>query len=341
MHFAYTILAAAAITAADEPTARHMSLPFSALTPVGEREWVSSVLDAGTEWDELVLSWEASAPGGATLRFEAQAVYPDRETKFFTLGLWSEDRGLGTRLSVKDQKDPDGNVLTDILSLKRPARRVIVRVRDESPANAPKPELRWLHLSFTAGAPPIRDLEPTFRTTLTVPERAQMNYPNGGVICSPTALTMVINYWGKLVGRAEWDIDVPVTVEGVFDANWPGTGNWPFNTAFAASLGLRARVAQLGGIADLEAWLRAGVPVITSIDYPLLKGDPTSSGGGHLVVLIGFDEAGDPVFNDPGRSVVRRTYKRSDFLASWASSRNTVYLVHPEGHEVPGLSTSE
>jgi len=99
----------------------------------------------------------------------------------------------------------------------------------------------------------------------------------------------------------------------------------------------------LESLAQAEAWIAAGVPVIYSVSWGRgeLDGAPAGSSNGHLSVLVGFDEAGNPVVNDsaaPDNASVRRTYKRAQFERLWLGhSGGTVYLVYPRGHGVPAL----
>jgi hypothetical protein len=143
---------------------------------------------------------------------------------------------------------------------------------------------------------------------------------------------MVLGYWAKVLNRPKLDHDVPLVAKAVFDPQWPGTGNWPFNTAFAGSLrGLRAYVTRLSDVSELEDWIAKGMPVIISVSYDTLRGlaDRRPSDG-HLVVCVGFTESGDVVVNDPGTAKeIRRTFLRQNLVAAWAASRNTVYLIHP------------
>jgi hypothetical protein len=171
---------------------------------------------------------------------------------------------------------------------------------------------------------------------LTVKERSQANYAQGiSSWCSPTTVSMLLSFWSAALKRPDLDHDVPEVAASVNDPNWPGTGNWPFNMAFAAShSGMRAYVSRLSDVSELEEWINAGIPVGASVSYGWLRGKP-ERGNGHLVVCIGFTENGDPVFNDPGRSHVRQIYKRADLEKSWAESEHTVYFVYPEGTKAP------
>lgn len=167
---------------------------------------------------------------------------------------------------------------------------------------------------------------------LFVPRRCQGDYPNGGVICSPTSLSMIMGYWAEKLNRPELDEGVEKVCAGVFDPNWPGTGNWPFNTAYAGSFpGMRAFVAQLRSSKVLEELTAKGIPVACSVSYDLLKGKGVrGKNDGHIVVCVGFTKSGDPIFNDPGRKEVRLTYNRWDFERAWATSNRTTYIVFPE-----------
>jgi hypothetical protein len=163
-----------------------------------------------------------------------------------------------------------------------------------------------------------------------------MVYPDGGEVwCSPTSTSMVLGYWGWMPGKCE--PRVRATKDGVFDWVYDGHGNWPFNTAFAAAQGMEGYVARFTSLAQAEPWIAAGVPVVMSIAWN--KGDITGSTipstNGHLLVLVGFDERGNPIINDPAAAsndAVRVTYLRSEFEPLWlASSGGTVYLIYPSG----------
>jgi hypothetical protein len=172
--------------------------------------------------------------------------------------------------------------------------------------------------------------------TLPVPERTQMAYPNGKVLCSPTTVSMLMSYWAQKLNRPELDHDVPDIVRAIYDAKWKGTGNWPFNTAYAGSYsGIRAYVARLTDLSEVEDWIAAGFPVGLSVCSDRLHHRGPGPNG-HLIVCVGFTSAGDPVVNDPGSSRnVRRVYPRKDLIYAWSYSRNAVYLIYPEDAQPP------
>lgn len=290
---------------------------------------------AGLDWDELVLSWNADTPPGTGLKFEVRALDPAPATRFYTLGRWATDASRQPRESVRDQKDDRGEVRTDTLVLTRPARDAQVRVTFTGAGDAIRPALRFVGLSLVDSrfhSTPLPPNPSAWGRDLPVPERTQVVYPEGVTAwCSPTSLSMLLGFWAEKLGRSDLMLDVPAVAAAVNDPQWPGTGNWAFNVAFAGSLpGLRAFVTRLSDVSELEDWIAAGVPVAISLSYNLLRGEPRAAADGHLVVLRGFTPAGDPIVNDPGTGhEIRRVFPRADLVRAWAVSHNTVYLVRP------------
>jgi len=294
-------------------------------------------------WREAVVSWNVKNPVGGRLRIEASASLDGRSTDWYVIADWCADPSRSPRQSVKDQADADGDVDTDTLVLKKPTSgQLLLRVSQETFEDSVPPALSLVTVSFAAPERfSSRDASSrkAWGTAISVPEKSQMNYPNGSVLCSPTSISMLLSYWAK--DRSEWAVDVPEVAAGVYDPVWKGTGNWPFNTAFAGSLsGLRGYVTRLNDIAELETLVSRGVPVATSVSYGLLKGKgKRDNDDGHLVVVRGFDPRGDLLINDPGKGTeVRQTYRRDAFLRAWKVSGNTIYLVHPEGRPLPKSS---
>jgi len=202
-----------------------------------------------------------------------------------------------------------------------------------------EPKLKFLGLCLTDSKAAPEELSPNrlaWGRTIEVPERSQMAYPNGNELCSPTTVSMLMTYWSRICKRPELDHDVPDIVKAVYDPNWRGTGNWPFNTAYAGSYkGMRAYVTRMSDVSEIEDWIANGIPIGLSVSYDRLRGKE-SGGSGHLVVCVGFTDEGDPIINDPGTSTnVRKVFSRKNLIRAWAYSKNTAYLIYPESAEVP------
>ncbi|MGO9200212.1 MAG: C39 family peptidase [Limisphaerales bacterium] len=304
----------------------------------GEKTLTSPEIAARIHWDELVASWNAETPGGAYLKVEARALYPQRATRYYTLALYSGNPSRHPRQSVRNQADSDGDVATDTLILKEPCGRLQVRLTlggdDGKPA-----VLKFLGLSLTdskAAPPALPSNRAAWGKTLPVPERSQMAYSNGVVLCSPVTVSMIMSFWSRTLNRPELDLGVTEIAKAVYDPVWQGTGNWPFNTAYAGSYpGMRAYVTRLTDLAELEDWIADGLPAALSVCLNRLsgrKGPPS----GHLVVCVGFTKEGDLVINDPGaRRNVRKVVPRKNAISAWACSKNTVYLIYPENAKLP------
>ncbi len=339
-----SILSSVAGNAAEHHGRRFIGLTnfanFSRSQSAGETVMTSPRLSPGLDWNELIVSWNTEQGQESLLTIDVRGIFPDHSTKFYTLGRWASDGKNPLRGSVKDQLDADGEVLTDTLLLTRPGADVEVRLSFTASKEGTTPQVKFIGISFAntksvpVAFPPNKS---AWGRLIDVPQRSQLSYPDGKAWCSPTAVSMVLSHWGKVLRRSELNRGVPSTARAVFDPNWPGTGNWPFNTAFAGSLpGMRGYVTRLCGVSEIEDWIADGIPVALSISYSALKGIPKERADGHIVVCIGFDASGNPIINDPGSLFeMRKTFPRENLIKAWVTSQNTAYLIYPEDKSVP------
>jgi hypothetical protein len=286
---------------------------------------------------QAIVSWEASVPDGTWIEVRARARVGGRWTRDYVMGIWSESP---MRSSVDDQKDHDGDVATDTLVLARPATALQLGVSLESARAGRSPRLRGLPAIVSADNTPTDRLAADRRTwgiDLAVPPRSQMLYPDGGEVwCSPTSTAMVLDYWG--VG-----VPVPEAAANIYDWMYDGTGNWPFNTAYAAARGgasLEAFVTRLYQVEQLERLIAAGLPVVAAVTFgPYELGNaPIPSTDGHLIVVRGFSVSGDVIVNDPAApwdDLVHLTYDRQAFDRAWSRSGRMIYLMHPAEQPLP------
>jgi hypothetical protein len=312
----------------------------SAETLTNETVFTSPEIAAPIDWDELIVSW--NVPPGVHLKAEASAIYPDRATRYYTMGRWSEDTTQFPRESVRRQRDEDSSVRMDTLVLSHATRKV--RLRITAGGAGDKEMLKFVGLSFCNSAVPAAALEPNraaWGKVLEVPERRQGEYEGGGGWCSPTSLSMDLAYWSEELHRPELNHTVPETANAISDGPRGPTGNWPFNTAYAGRyIGMRAYVTRMEDVSELENWIAAGIPVIISVSSYLTNDRTSGPDNGHLITCVGFTDKGDVVVNDPGVSVrknvrARRIYAREKVANAWKKSKNAVYLIYPETARIP------
>lgn len=314
-------------------------------------DWVGrrgAWLDPAFEWDEAILSWN-TGPLSSKTQVEYWIQVRDSEgarSPWFSLGRWDLNRltNGSHRTSLNSQRDPGwGRVETDVFVLAQEQHgRCAIRI-EERVVQGSLPHEPYVALCLSrrrkgdeSGGKDFESSATRKQGTVSVSAldvviRSQGAYAGEDGWCSPTSLSMILDFWGRRLGEANLRVDVPEVVESVFDPGWEGTGNWSFNVAYAGSFGsLRGVVNRFEDMAQLEAWVGRGIPVAASVCLHRLRGAKQGALSGHLVVVVGFDEQGRPILNDPGSMKRPRwTPERNDFRRAWATSRNTVYLIVP------------
>ncbi|OHD22040.1 MAG: hypothetical protein A2Y38_13650 [Spirochaetes bacterium GWB1_59_5] len=326
-------------------------------------EATSPELPADFAFSACIPSWNADVPRGAWLELLLRVRSGGVWTTWRSLGLWAPDDSTVKRHSVDGQDDEAARVATDTLLPAAPADAFQARFRlfsassDGQASPLALPVVCAFSLAYSDRKPAAADIEPSFPVQGTragargtvlgaVPRCSQMVYPNGGnVWCSPTSVSMVLGFWKNDDGPCE--TRVRAAVAGVYDQVYEGHGNWSFNAAYAGSfVGMEAYVARFTGLDRLEPWIAAGVPVVLSVSWNndegrLLSGAPVSKSSGHLTTLVGFDDAGNAVMNEPAspsNETVRRTYDRGELERCWLSASGGVaYLIFPATVDVAGL----
>ena len=339
--------------------------------PYDYATWTSPVVQPGFDLDELVASWNAATPDGTWVQVEMRGTTDqDTTSKWYVMGRWASDDpadgGAIHRTSVPAQGDAVGYVSIDTFvartgrSLSDWQLRVTLYCEHGSDAS---PTVRMVgamasNISVPAHVPasPLGGAE---GITLDVPTYSQEihigQYPqwdNGGEAwCSPTSTSMVVHYWGtgptaddlSWVDPSYADPQVDHAARNVYDYNYDGAGNWPFNTAYAGRYGLDSFVTRLRSLTEAEQFIKAGIPLVVSVSFK--KGELDGAGygtNGHLMVIVGFDDQGNVIVNDPASHLirsddaVRTTYDREHFENTWIPhSGGIVYVIHPAGVPLP------
>ncbi|MFE9202611.1 peptidase C39 family protein [Micromonospora sp. NPDC007230] len=315
--------------------------------------WTSPERQIGFDATELVASWNAETPAGTWIQVELHGTYnTGQQTPWYVMGRWASGDQDIKRTTLDGQGDPWSTIWTDTFSIDDAKKGVLLRSYQlrltlyRAPGQAASPRV-WMLGAMSSNVPDRFTVTPSkggiaWGTELPVPARSQMihrgNYPEWGgggqVWCSPTSTTMVLEYYGKLPSTEDmsWitpgytDPQVAYAARMTWDFEYEGAGNWPFNTAYAASFpGIDAKVTRLHSLDEVERFIKAGIPVITSQSFLGNELDGSNYGtSGHLFVIVGFTADGDVIVNDPASSsndAVRNVYKRAQFEQIWLRTK--------------------
>lgn len=311
-----------------------------AVTDEAARGVVTSAVMNLPEFNELLPSWNTRTWSKGRANLEVRVLQNGQWSAWYSFGTWSKAEG---RRSAKAQSDAAGKVDTDVLKLKSPAHALQYRMHLEG--QGVRLNLLAFHTRYTNNQHNTNHItqhttnhtanhnmtykpETAWGKVLSVPKRSQMLYRGGESWCSPTSVSMIL-------GRHGIQVSVPEAAKGMYDPVYDGTGNWPFNTAYAGEHGLKAFVTRLPDLNAAEAYIARGLPLALSAKWA--KGElpqaPLAKTNGHLLVLIGFDASGNPIVHDPAASrssQVRHTYPRQRFEQLWqAHNGGLTYVIAP------------
>jgi hypothetical protein len=338
--------------------------------------WTSPVYRQGFDATQLVASWNASTPDDTWLTVEMQGTTPaGTKSTWYTMARWALGDTDIIRTTIPGQEDAVGYVDVDTFVAEQPISAYQLRVtlyREEGTHRTPRLGMVGAMTSaipdrFTVPAGPSAG---AWGVELPVPRYSQNihagEYPEygggGEAWCSPTSTEMVVEYWGKRPSKKDlaWvdpsyaDPTVDHAARFTYDHDYDGTGNWPFNTAYAATFGLNGHITRLSSLTDIEKFIKAGIPVITSQSFLASELDGAGYGtAGHIMVVVGFTENGDVIANDPASSsndAVRNVYKRDQFANIWLRTKRVnasggisggpggvAYIIAPPWKKLPRL----
>ena len=323
--------------------------------------WTSATQNVPFGFDELVASWNATTAGGSWITIEMAASGSARTTKWYTMGLWTSDVSPEHRTSVGGQADADGTVAIDtFIRAKKAAPLDSYQIRLTLHAGTASPDVRFIGAMTSAATKydiPSTPIGSTLRDGFGVPTYSQEihtgefpQYDGGGEAwCSPTSTAMILDFWRAGPNAAELavfpgptkpdgvtpytDPQVDYAARAVYDWHYQGAGNWPFNAAYAGSRGLNAFVTRLRSLAEAELFIKAGIPLVASINGRL-PGFFFGKTSGHLLTIVGFTANGDVISNDPAvptDAEVHKTYGRADFENVWlGGSGGIVYVIYDD-----------
>ncbi|HYF72272.1 MAG TPA: C39 family peptidase [Nocardioides sp.] len=327
--------------------------------------WTSPWTAPGFGLTRLIASWSARTPGDSRVVVEVRGRSGGSTSSWDTLAVWAAGDRTVRRTTDSGQADDLASVNVDTWVVPAGVTTYQLRVTLRRAAGqAASPTVDSVG-AMSSLLPDVADV-PTSRPgvargiTLDVPRYSQMvhrgHYPEygagGEAWCSPTSTSMVLGYYDALPAASAYSWVRPGHVDPwvdhaarmTYDYEYEGTGNWPFNTAYAASLTGHAFVTRLRSLREAERFIAAGIPLVASIAFGRdeLSGAPITSTDGHLLVIVGFTDSGDVVVNDPAaatRAGVRRTYDRGELEDAWIpTTGGTVYVITDDDHPLPANS---
>ncbi len=313
---------------------------------------------------ELVASWSARTPGDSFLEIEVRGRNVGGATSSWDLlGRWAASDRYVRRTTESPQTDDLASVDVDTWKVRGTGGLVAWQLRvslyRKAGTRGPKVTMLGAMSSRLPRVSSVAVSKPTrlVGKELDVPSYSQMthsgHYPRWGgggeAWCSPTSTSMVLGYYDALPRPsayrfvpdghpAPW---VDYAARQTYDADYGGTGNWPFNTAYAAPRAGDAFVTRLRSLREAERFINKGIPLVASVSwgYGELSGAPVRSSNGHLLVIVGFTKSGDPIVNDPAAktaSGVRHVYDRAQFENAWLpKSGGIVYVIHDDAPPLP------
>ena len=333
--------------------------------------WTSPEQTPGFAFDELVASWNATTPDATWIQIDMVATGSGRTTKAYVMGKWTSAADPAHRTSVPAQGDADGFVAIDTFVRSKKAApltsyHLVVTLNGTAAAS---PAVRFVGAMTSAavqkyaipspqayGAAELTDV-PMYSQEIHAGHFPE--YDGGGEAwCSPTSTAMIVDYWhagptpaelAAFPATGETDGQVDFTARGVYDWNYQGAGNWPFNAAYAATrvvaqgqpsagLPLNAFVTRLRSLNEAEQFIKAGIPLVASINGRL-PGFFFGKTNGHLLTIVGFTASGDVISKDPAvptDAEVRRIYGRADFEDVWlGGSGGIVYVIYANNMNLP------
>jgi uncharacterized protein YvpB len=303
----------------------------------------SFVIDPGFSFVTLLLSWNVERmPKSSLLNFEVEvsddSLHWDR---FHYLPY-----GQGDSTSLPEYSDSPteiqgvGYVDTDILKLYKPIRYARVLVEAFPSDDSAEIVLRRLSLCMSSDELVLKeharlkkdsDKIEIENVRLAVPYLTQRGMPEGlsGNCCSPTSVTMVLNYHNK-------NIDLIPFCHEVYDPYHDMYGNWPYNVQAAYLSGMaRTWVEIHDSFKEIYGEVSDGKPVVISIAYGYdeLPNSPIHSAEvGHLITVVGFAGSDTVICNDPaghdvGDGII--DYPRSELERIWIDHGGVAYHLWP------------
>jgi hypothetical protein len=303
-----------------------------------EGSWVGPEVTSAMGFTELLPSWNPDCPEGTGVRLDVRVrdAGGGRWSPWFYLGSWGKTVGKEKR--VTQDESFGGIVRIDYLKLRRTADAYQARITFYSFAldEGVNPSVRRLAVCYSGVVEEevkrAGGMEGSEQRTfdLAVPFRAQTVEHKAlkGEICSPTSVSMVMQYWG-------FDRPTAENALAIYDAEYDLFGNWGRAVAWAGQNGFDAYLRRYRNFEQVKESLGAGQPIVASVRFK--EGECPSfvmkKTAGHLIVIRGTTADGQVIVNDPaskekGNGAI---YKAEDVKRAWLDKGGVGYVIRRGG----------
>ena len=308
--------------------------------------FTSPVVDAPIAFNEALLSWNVDTPPNVSFAVEMRVSDADTAwSRWLHIGEWGPAPPADERIV----ECAEGRIDVDyFFTSQQRFKRLQYRVRAAHNgrlvdcSSVPDAAARIAQVAIclsdtTDKRPPAAVPAKTERSSLPagpveipVPYRRQGDNRRdiAGRTCSPTSLSMVLEYRG--VDRPTDEVAARA-LDRVHDIY----GNWPQSIQAAYSYGVPGYLDRFATLDEVRWLVDRDQPVIASITSKkgMLDGAPYKATKGHLLVIIGFDRDGNVIVNDPAAKDAesgRRTYRREQVEQVWLRRKGgTAYILLP------------
>lgn len=267
-------------------------------------------------------SWNGTAPGGnGGFRVLIRVPYGNGWSPWLEVGYWKNNLWTGSKSTsfARGRIDIDTVVLYDFTD----QWQFRIEMRRNS-LDTPSPTITRLsyyisddrttqNINYTS----ILDdkPEPIFIPTTFLAQNS-ISDEYGGRICSPTSVSMILLSYDIEVDPLQFAMDTYDPYYGIF-------GVWPRVVQNASEFGLVGTVTRYRTWSEAWEVLANGGRIAMSIGQPLY--------GGHLVMLAGFNENGDPIVHDPARTYdgYSHVFNKYQLSQAWFAKGGVAYTFYP------------
>ena len=272
-------------------------------------------------FDEGLPSWNGYAPRYANSGFAVQMRFPYSNTwsPWVTVGYWHKDiwnpygstSWSGGRVNIDE---------VELYNYQSKWQFKVVMMRNDVTLEAPGIN----KLSFFASDSRTTNSYSVINAINDKPEaifidtefyyQYGLDDEIGGSICSPTSVSMILRSF-------DIELDPVQFARDNYDEHWGIFGNWPRVVQNASEFGLDGAVTRYRTWSDAREVLARGGRIAISVGQPLYSG--------HLMMLAGFDDNGNPIIHDPARSNgYAYKFNKADISNSWFQKGGVSYTFY-------------